>query len=388
MSEERNAQTRSEQPTEKKLLDSRKKGQVARSRELNTTAVMLASAAALLLLGGEMGQSMEQMLATGLTLDRESIFDRHSLMTTLGQSSLDSFMALTPFFLVMMVSAFVGPIVLGGWSFSMDALQPKMSRISLLAGIKRMFGVQGLVELLKALGKFVVVGVVAMIALKIYQDRILLLNQLSIVEAVYRGMYIIGQLFLMLAASLIVVSLIDVPYQLVSHLNRLKMSVQEVKDENKQTNGNPELKSRIRTMQREVSQRRMLIDTAEADVVIVNPTHYSVALKYDDTKGGAPVVVAKGIDHMALRIREVAEANQIVVFSAPPLARALYFHTDVSQEVPTVLYQAVAQVLAYVMQVRDLTASERMVVELPSLVDVPAEYATEDRSVRRGRASS
>lgn len=380
MSEEQNGQTRSEQPTEKKKLDSRKKGQIARSRELNTTVVMLSSAAALLMLGGGIGQSLQRLLATGLTLERQLIFDDSYLLLAFGQTSLASLQILTPFFLLMMIAAFVGPLSLGGWSFSMDSWVPKLNRMSILSGIKRMFGIQGFVELLKALGKFIVVGAVAVIALKLYQDEILMLSQLSVTDAIYRGMYIIGQLFLMLAVSLIVVSLIDVPYQIVSHITKIKMSVQEVKEENKQTNGNPELKTRIRSMQRDVSQRRMLIDAADADVVIVNPTHFSVALKYDDAKAGAPVVVAKGVDHMALRIREVAESNNIVIFSAPPLARALYFHTDIDQQVPTALYQAVAQVLAYVLQVRDLTTSERLLVQLPSVVDVPEELASDNKN--------
>jgi len=170
------------------------------------------------------------------------------------------------------------------------------------------------------------------------------------------------------------VSLIDVPYQLVSHMNRLKMSIQEIKEENKQTTGNPEIKNQIRSLQREVSSRRMLLDVASADVVIVNPTHYSVALRYEEGAKSAPVVVAKGVDFLAMRIREIANGNEIEVFSAPSLARALYQHTEVGHEVPTALYQAVAQVLAYVYQLRDLTRTQRNRVRRPSIVDIPEDY--------------
>lgn len=383
MSAEQSSQTRSEQPTPKKLQDSRKKGQVARSRELNTTVMMLASAIGLLLLGGQMGQSLQALLAADLSINRDGVISNELLLTRLGDTATDSLFILLPFFGIMMMSVFVGPLLLGGWSFSTSAWQPKFNRLSPLAGIKRMFGMQGFVEMLKALGKFIVIGVVALIALHHYEGQILSLGAMPVMDAVAAGIAIIGQLFLLLASSLLLVSMIDVPYQLVSHMNRLKMSIQEIRDEQKQTNGNPELKGRIRSMQREVSQRRMLQAVADADVVIVNPTHFSVALKYDHAGTGAPMVVAKGVDFMAMRIREIANGNAVAVFSAPPLARALYRHTDVGQEVPSALYHAVAQVLAYVYQVRDATTTERANLHRPTSIEIPTEFTQPDEAENR-----
>ncbi|MBX2883461.1 MAG: flagellar biosynthesis protein FlhB [Granulosicoccus sp.] len=371
MSAEQFGQSKTEQPTPKKLLDSRKKGQTARSRELNTTIMLLASSIALIAFGNDIGTSLQQLLASDLTINRLEMLNKEMLITRLGDATFDAIALLIPFFCVTLVASFVGPIALGGWSFSLDAMAPKWNRMSPLSGLKRMFGTQGLVEMIKALGKFIVIGVVAWFMLEINKDRILTLGSVATIDAIHGGILIIGQLFVALSLSLIIVSLIDVPYQLVSHVNRLKMSVQEVRDENKQTNGNPEIKNQIRSLQREVSSRRMLLDVAEADVVITNPTHYSIALKYEEGGSSAPLVVAKGTDFLAMRIREIANGNNVEIFSAPALARSLYQHTEVGQEVPTALYQAVAQVLAYVYQIRDLTRTQRNLVKRPDIVALP-----------------
>jgi len=377
VSDKQDGQSRSERPTPKKLLDSRKKGQVARSRELNTTVMMLAASVGLILFGSFMGNDLQKLLADSLRIDAHMLASNGYLIKHFAVVTTDALVILLPYFVFMVVAVFIGPLILGGWAFSAAAMQPKISRMSLVAGMKRMFGMQGFVEMIKSLGKFLTVGTVALLTLGILKERILSLGAMPVIEGLYSGMSLIGQLFMFLAASLIIVSFIDVPYQLVSHVNRLKMSIQEIRDESKLTTGNPELKVRIRSLQREVSQRRMLTDVAGADVVIINPTHYSVALKYEEHNAGAPIVVASGVDFMALRIREVAAGNQVTVFSAPPLARALYQHAEIGQELPAGLYHAVAQVLAYVYQVRDLSISDRYLVTRPDELEIPSEFEVE-----------
>lgn len=374
MSQENDGQTRSEQPTPKKRTDSRKKGQVARSRELNTTVMMLAASVGLLLLGRQIGNEMQVLLASNMVLDQRVLSSNAQLLLHLSNVTHSAIAIFSPFFIIMLIAAFVGPVVLGGWSFSISSWKPKLNRMSPISGLKRMFGLQGIVEMLKSLGKFLTIAVVALVGLSFFQEQIFTLNAMSAIEGMHSGFKIIGVVFFLLSISLLLVAFIDVPYQLVSHTNRLKMSVQEVREENKQTNGNPELKARIRSKQREISDRRMLADVADADVVITNPSHYAVALKYDEHSANAPVVVATGVDFMAMRIREIAQGNDVTIFSAPPLARALYHHSEVGEELPVGLYQAVAQVLAYVYQIKNSSVSQSHRIIKPRVFDIPAEY--------------
>lgn len=374
MNPQQDSQSKTEKPTPKKLLDAQKKGQIARSRELSTTVMMISASVGLIVFSGQIGAGIQDLLINNLQLDNNVIGDKELMIDKFASMTVNTLFVLLPFFLLMMISAFAGPLALGGWAFTMSSWQPKLNRMSLLSGFKRMFGAQGFVEMIKSLGKFVVIGLVAFIVLGIHHEKILAMSTLPVIEGMNSGLIVIGQLFLLLSFSLILIAMIDVPYQLVSHFSKLKMSIQEIREENKQTNGNPELKARVRSLQREVSQRRMLVEVAEADVVITNPTHYSVALKYDESKAGAPYVVASGVDFMALRIREVAAGNDVVIFSAPPLARAIYQHTEVGQELPSALYHAAAQVLAYVYQIRSLSEIDKRLVEKPTILDIPEEY--------------
>jgi len=251
--------------------------------------------------------------------------------------------------------------------------------MSPIAGLKRMFGSQGFVEMIKALAKFVVIGAVAGIGFGLLRDTVLSLGQGETQKEVAQGMQIMAIFFVILTFALISIALIDVPFQIHTHLSKLKMSMQDIKDENKQTNGNPEVKGRIRALQHEASQRRMLGDIAESDVVITNPEHYSVALKYDQDSTAAPTVVAKGVDHMAFRIREIAKAHEVEMVPAPPLARALYSSTDIGKEIPDDLYIAVAQVLAYVYRLRAASVYERPQLAGVGMIDVPQHYDGEMR---------
>lgn len=215
-----------------------------------------------------------------------------------------------------------------------------------------------LVELGKAVGKFLVVGSLCVVILLAQEKELLSLGGEDIVPAMKHGVEILGWAFLLMAATMILITAIDVPFQMHSHAKKLKMTLQEVKDEMKNTEGKPEVKGRIRQLQREISQRRMMSDIPEADVVITNPTHYSVAIKYDQDNSDAPLMVAKGADHMAMKIREVANLHEVPILSSPALARALYFNTEIGEKIPEGLFMAVAQVLAHVYQLKRLKSSE------------------------------
>jgi flagellar biosynthetic protein FlhB len=250
----------------------------------------------------------------------------------------------------VIIAAFLSPLGVGGWLFSTKALAPKMNRISPLAGIKRMFSANSLVELFKAWGKVLVVGTCAFFVIKFYFQDAMDLQNAPVRPAIKRATEIVLWAAVILCASTLIIAIIDVPWQIYSHTKKLRMSLQEIKDEFKDTEGKPEVKGRIRQMQREAAQRRMMGAVPDADVVITNPTHYAVALKY--TGGaGAPVVVAKGIEETALKIREIAKENNVPQMEAPPLARAIYTHTRIDDEIPEGLFVAVAQVLAYIFQV-------------------------------------
>jgi flagellar biosynthetic protein FlhB len=380
MSEEDTGQSKSEQPTPKKQADSRKKGQVARSRELNTTLMLLIGVIGLWMLMVMSGGGLQQSFSSLFKLEQSLIFEPAKVLTHLKEILLNILWLITPFFLITVLASFIGPLIMGGWVFSVEALAPKGSRMSPIAGFKRMFGAQGFVEMIKALAKFVVIGGVAGIGFYLLKDTVLSLGKGETQKEVAEGMQLMAMFFVLLTFALISISFIDVPFQIHQHLSKLKMSMQEIKDENKQTNGNPEVKGRIRALQHEASQRRMLGDIAESDVVITNPDHYSVALKYEQDSTAAPTVVAKGIDHMAFRIREIARAHEVELVPAPPLARALYRSTEIGHEIPDDLYIAVAQVLAYVYRMRDASVYERPHLAGIGAIEVPPHYETQNNN--------
>lgn len=353
MAENENGQEKNQDATEKRIRESREKGQIPRSRELSTVAVTVAAAATFLVIGGEMVMGLAHMAETAFTPAREEIFDTGAMARRLALGVWQGFAALVPFFIIMTLVAILSTVVIGGWNFSTQALAPKPERISLIKGLQRMVSIKSLVELVKTLLKFaLVLGTTVMVFLAFEQDFISLG-----LEPFHQGLAHAGNLlawgFLAFSLVLIVVALIDVPYQLWEHNNNLKMTLQEVKDEFKQTEGKPEVKQRIRQLQYEMSQRRMMEEVPKADVVITNPTHFSIALRYDAQTGEAPIVVAKGVDEMAMHIRKIANAHEVPLFEAPPLARALFYNVQLGDPIPAALYTAVAQVLAYIFQLRD-----------------------------------
>lgn len=319
------------------------------------------------------------MLHEGLSFSREEAYNT----TLMSKHFMDAIMAsmwmLLPLLVLLTVSTLASPMSLGGFVFSADQFRPKMERISPLKGLGRMFSPKALMELVKALGKFFLVGGVACLVLYSVLDDILLLPLQPLNEA-FRST---GSLFiwclLAFSSTLILIAGIDVPFQLFEFKKQIRMTKQEVREEMKETDGRPEVKSAIRERQLEMANRRMMAEVPTADVVITNPTHYAVALRYDQNSNGAPRVVAKGKDFVAAKIREIAEQNEIAIFRAPPLARALYASTDLNQEIPGNLFLAVAQVLAYIFQLRQARRGKARMPVPPRNIKVPEEYARREQ---------
>ncbi|MFQ5469310.1 MAG: flagellar biosynthesis protein FlhB [Gammaproteobacteria bacterium] len=351
MAEEDKAQEKTEQPTPKRLKEAREKGQVARSRELGTMMVLMVSAGAFLVIGGQTINGLLNMMGSVFQSDRGLVMSGN-LVEVLINAVTEALVILMPFFLLVFAAALFSPMLLSGWSFSAKALAFKVDKLDPIKGVKRIFSVKSLMELIKALAKFSVVLVIALLLLWNNVDDFLVLGKKAVEVGLADLGTILGWSFLALSSAMIFIAGIDVPFQLWDHTRQLKMSRQEVKDEYKETDGSPELKRRIREVQQEMAQRRMMEEVPRADVVITNPTHYAVALKYDQSKTGAPIVVAKGKDLIALQIRTLATSHQVPILSAPPLSRALYFSTELNQEIPAGLYVAVAQVLAYIYQLK------------------------------------
>jgi flagellar biosynthetic protein FlhB len=349
---EETGQEKTEDPTPKRLREAREKGDIPRSKELNATALLLAAGAAMLLFGTSAAQRIAAMMAGNFELRREDLLDSRMMLIHFGASVQEVIWAVIGFMVIVTLAALIAPMALGGLNFSAQAMAPKMSRLNPGAGLKRMFSLKALVELAKAFAKFMLVTSFAITVLMVMTPELFALGGQDVNVAIFHAAELVGWSFLVISSSLILISLVDVPFQLYDYSEKLKMTLQEVKDEMKNTEGKPEVKGRIRQMQREISQRQMMKDVPEADVVITNPTHYAVALKYISGDRDAPIVVAKGADFVALKIREIAEEHGVPILSTPPLARALYNSTEVDQEVPTALYKAVAQVLAYVFQLK------------------------------------
>lgn len=373
MAENEDGQEQSEEPTEKRKRESKEKGQVPRSRDLTTMLLLLGSAALLWIFGGFMLRGMEEMFNWSFQLDRSTLLDDKSPYIYLIKAIQQGLMILAPIAVPLFFIAIISPALLGGWTFSAEAMKPKPEKMNPYKGIKRMLGVKSLVELLKSIGKVLIIGFVSFFVFLGYQDDIFSLATEPLRIAIAHAGSMFFWTFFYISSALGIIVLIDVPFQLWQHNKEQKMTKQEIKDEYKETEGKPEVKGRIRQMQRQMAQGRMMDNVPEADVVVTNPTHFSVALKYDQLNMNAPIVVAKGADIIAARIRELAQENEIPIFEAPPLARALYHTTEINDEVPAGLFVAVAQVLAYIFQLRGKTRYEQQDMNVPT-IDIPDEF--------------
>jgi flagellar biosynthetic protein FlhB len=362
---------KTEPASPRKLEQAREEGDVPRSRELATCAVLLASGAGIWFAGGNLIAQINHLLASGLSFERAQAFDMELLLARSAANLGDLLLAFAPVALLVLVAALASPLLIGGWLFSTKALQPNFGRMNPFSGLGNMISTRAGVELLKAIGKTILVGCIAWMVVKYEMDAVIALS----VEPLGSGSAHLGQLvlfsFIAIASGLVLIAMIDAPYQMWSHANKLKMTREEVRKEAKESDGNPEIKAKIRAQQREMARRRMMSEVPTADVVVTNPTHYAVALKYTDGKMRAPKVVAKGADEVAAKIREIAAENKVALLEAPPLARALYKHAELGDEIPEALYTAVAEVLAYVFQLRTYSKHGGVRPQKPAALEVP-----------------
>ena len=364
---------KTEPATPKKVEKAREEGQVARSPELTTFIVLFISASGVWFMGsGLMGQ-MSAIMKKGLQMERELAFDSQLMIPRLGQLGSDALLALLPLFGILVIAALFAPMVLSGWLFSAKAIQPDLKRISPMSGLGRMFSKKSVVELIKAVAKTLVIGGVGALVIWNFRDAVLSLASQSVDLGVIHMGNLLGLSFFIIVGSMLLIVLIDVPFQIWDHAEKLKMTKEEVRKEMKESEGDPHVKARIRSLQRDASRKRMMEEIPKADVIITNPTHYAVALRYQDSGMSAPKVVAKGSQLLAARIRELGQEHRVPILESPRLARALYHHTEIGDEIPETLYTAVAEVLAYVFQLRRYREYGGAVPQLSQQVLVPEE---------------
>lgn len=367
---------KTEEPTGRRLEQAREKGQVPHSRELGTFLVLISAGAAFWMMGSWFMQRSMAITRKALSVEPEFIREPSLMLPRLVEISGDALLAFSPFFALLLLAAVLPPFFLNAFVFSTQALTPDLKRLNPLAGIGRMFSWGSLMELGKAVLKASLVGGVAV--LLIWKERDEIFGLLA--EPLEAGLAHAGQLvtfsFLMLVATLVLVVAADVPFQLWQYFDKLKMTKEEVKQEMKEMMGDPQLKGRIRSLQMQAARKRMMAAVPQADVIVTNPTHYAVALSY---KAGmsAPKVVAKGMGAIALKIREVAVANAVPIMEAPPLARALHKHADLDREIPGALYNAVAEVLAYIYQLANWRQAGGAYPTPPRELPVPPELVPE-----------
>lgn len=373
--ENQDGQEKTEEPTAKRLRDAQKKGQIARSRELNTMAITLIGGIALVSMSSHLGQGLWELTVNNFTIPRQDMYDTTAMVNRLALAIQDALVMLLPFFLVVIVLAIVSSVALGGYNFSAESLAPKFDKLNPITGIKRVFSLRGLVELLKALAKFVLVACATGMVLWNTLGDFLGLSNMELHTAISEMVSLIGGSFILIASTLIIIAMIDAPFQLWQHKRQLKMTRQEVREEMKDTEGRPEVRGRIRSLQRELAQRRMMEQVPKADVIVTNPTHYAIALRYDQDKMLAPEVVAKGRGEVAANIRRIGLEHKVPMLEAPMLARAIYFSTELGDAIPAGLYLAVAKILAYVFQMRIYRAGSGGVKpEMPNDLPIPDEY--------------
>jgi flagellar biosynthetic protein FlhB len=372
MAESSNEKT--EPASAKRLRDARKNGDIPRSREVATFAVLMTAGACLWMLGGGVVNKLSTTLERGLSLDREQIYNPNLLIERMTADIGGVLLACLPLALAIMLAGVAAPLLIGGWNFSARSFMPNFGKLNPLTGIGNILSTNSLIELLKALAKAMLVAAVAWYVVMSEKDAVLGLAVEPLGAGTAHLAGLVAKAFMIMVGSLGAIALLDGPYQKWHYANKLKMTRQEVIQESKESDGNPQIKGKIRQLQREMARKRMMSNVPTADVVVTNPTHFAVALKYADNGRGAPRVVAKGTDEVAAKIREIAKENKVALLEAPALARALYKHTDIDDEIPEALYSAVAEVLAYVYQLRAYTkGSSEHYPERPNKLPVPPE---------------
>jgi flagellar biosynthetic protein FlhB len=364
---------KTEDASPKRLEKAREEGDVPRSRELATVTVLLAAGFAMLMMGGQLADALKTSMSSGLSFQRAYAYDPMLLLMKISDNIYNLLLAFSPLALILFFVAIASPALIGGWVFSEKALIPKFGKLNPITGFSNMFSKNSVAELVKSIAKAILVGLISYIVISHDMDSILSLSLLPLNESIAEVNHLLLSSFLAIVSALVLIAAIDVPFQLYQYAEKLKMTKEEVKRESKESDGNPEIKSRIRQQQREMSRRRMMSEIPNADVVITNPTHYAVAIKYKEGGMLAPVVVAKGADAVALKIREAAEEHKVLIVESPKLARAIYTHTELEHEIPEALYTAVAEILAYVFQMRIFNKDGGYQPEVPSTLPVPDE---------------
>lgn len=364
---------KTESATPRRLEKAREEGQVARSRELATFALLSAGFFGVWAMSGPIGQHFQTILRSSLTFDHATAFDTGRMLVGAGGVVREAAWVLLPVLGLTGLAALLAPMALGGWLFSTQSIGANFSRLDPVAGLGRIFSINGPIQLGMSLAKTAVVGLIGGVAIWRHKDDILALATQPLLTAFANATHLVAVCCAMTVAGMFVVAALDVPYQMWSYHKKLRMTKEEVKREHRESEGDPHVKARIRSQQRAMARRRMMSEVPKADVVVTNPTHYSVALKYREDKMRAPIVVAKGSHLMAAKIKEIAKENNVPILEAPPLARALHKHCDLGEAIPEALFTAVAEVLAYVYQLRRYKQVGGAYPDTPHDLPVPKE---------------
>jgi flagellar biosynthetic protein FlhB len=364
---------KTESATPRRLEKAREEGQVARSRELATFALVAAGFLGAWGMSGMIGEHVQTMLRTAFTFNHDTVFDPKRAFISAGSVAREGAYVLTPLLALLGLAALLAPMALGGWLLSTKSLSPNFGRLNPVSGLGRIFSINGWIQLGMSLSKIVVVGLVGSLAIWHRREDILALATQPLHVALSNAGHLVAVCCAMTVAGMFLIAAMDVPYQLWNFHKKLRMTKEEVKREHRESEGDPHVKARIRSQQRAMARRRMMANVPKADVVVTNPTHFAVALQYTDGEMGAPKVVAKGVNLVAARIRELAVENNVPLLEAPPLARALYHNVELNREIPGALYGAVAEVLAWVYQLRRFKEDGGVAPVAPTELDVPAE---------------
>lgn len=369
---------RTEEPTPRRLAEARSKGQMPRSRELNTFAMLMGSVVLIHVFSDVIWQHCVRLFKTYLHIERRDVFEDAAIIRRMTAIIMDAAMLVLPLMAVTIVLAIASTVMIGGWGFSEDFLSFKFEKLNPISGLARMVSLQTAVELFKSLLKVILIGLVTWGLYLHDQDTFIMLARMDMDLAASTMAAMLMDGLLLICASLAVIAAIDVPFQLWHFRHQLMMTRKEVMDEMRDSEGKPEVKQQIRRLQMEYANRRMMEAVPKADVVITNPTHYAVALSYDQSSMGAPRVVARGVDLIAANIRELAQEARVPLLAAPPLARALYHSTKLDHEIPAGLYTAVAQVLAYIYQLKDVRFWGGAPPPPPSHFEIPEEFVKDE----------
>lgn len=362
---------KTEQATSRRISEARAKGNIPRSRELNTFAILITGGGALLLMGPNFASGLLELSRQGFTFNHATLADPDQMWKSFVGAIFSALNLFLPLLGALLIAVIAAPIAIGGWLFSVEAMQPNLGRTNPVNGISRIFSATGLIELVKALAKTALVGSIALWVLWNKKMEILSLAAEPVTGGIPHLASMLAWTFILIAGAMALIVAMDVPFQLWDYYRKLRMTKEEVRQEMKESEGDPHIKARIRALQRQSARRRMMAEVPKADVIVTNPTRYAVALVYREQEMRAPRVVAKGSYLLAQRIRELGEEHRVPIMEAPPLARALYRHAEIDQEIPTALFAAVAEVLAYVYQLRSYNNGNGLMPDKPKELPVP-----------------